>query len=58
MEYRFEEVSLPGVFGVEKLQKLKYEFLINDLFANRRLEVRGLKETQEELIHELELIQN
>ena len=54
MEYRFEEVSLPRVFGVKKLQKLKYEFLIDDFFANRWLEVGGLEETQEELIDELE----
>ena len=54
MENSLKEVTLTRIFTVEKFQKLKHEFLIDDLFANARLEVGWLEETQKELIYELE----
>ena len=53
MEDSLEEVTLTRIFAVEKFQKLKNKFLIDDLFADARLEVGRLEETQKELIHEL-----
>ena len=55
MENSLKEVTLTRIFTVEKFQKLKHEFLIDDLFANTRLEVGWLEETQKELVHELEI---
>ena len=54
MEDSLEEVTFTRIFAVEKFQKLKNKFLIDDLFADARLEVGGLEETQKELVHELE----
>ena len=58
MEDSLEEVTLTRIFAVEKFQKLKNKFLIDDLFADAWLEVRRLEETQKELIHELKIGKN
>ena len=55
MEDSLEEVTLTRIFAVKKFQKLKNKFLIDDLFADARLEVGWLEETQKELVHELEI---
>ena len=55
MEDSLEEVTLTRIFAVEKFQKLKNKFLIDDLFADAWLEVRRLEETQKELVHELKI---
>ena len=57
MEDSLEEVTLTRIFAVEKFQKLKNKFLIDDLFADAWLEVRRLEETQKELVHELKIRQ-
>ena len=54
MEDSLEEVTLTRIFAVEKFQKLKNKFLIDDLFADARLEVGRLEETEEELVYELQ----
>lgn len=55
MEDRLKEVTLSGIFAVEKFQKLKHKFLIDDLFADARLEVGRLEETQKELVDESQM---
>ena len=55
MEDSLEEVTLSRIFAVEKFQKLKHEFLIDDFFPDAGLEVGWLEETQKELVHELEI---
>ena len=55
MEDSLKEVTFSRIFTVEKFQKLKYEFLIDDFFPDARLEVGWLEETQKELVHELEI---
>ena len=54
MKHRLEEVSLARVFGVEELEKLEHELLVDDLLADARLEIRRLEEPQEEFVHELQ----
>jgi hypothetical protein len=58
VEDSLEEVTLTRIFAVEKFQKLKNKFLIDDLFADAWLEVRRLEETQKELVHELKIGKN
>ena len=55
MQDGFQEIPLPGIFTIEEFQQLKHEFLIDDFLPNARLEVGGLKETQEKLIDKLKV---
>lgn len=55
MQHCLEEIPLSRIFGVEQLQQLKNEFLIDHPLADGRLKVRALEETQEELVDELQV---
>ena len=44
---------LPGIVGVEKLEQLEDKLLVDDLFPDGGLEVRGFKESQKKLVHKL-----
>ena len=54
VQHRLEEVSLARVFGVEELEKLEHELLVDDLLADARLEIGRLEEPEEEFVHKLE----
>ena len=55
MQNRLQEVSLPWVLRIKKLQQLENKLLINHFFPYRGLEVWGLEEPEEELIHKSEV---
>ena len=55
MQNRLQEVSLPWVLRIKKLQQLENKLLINHFFPYRGLEVWGLEEPEEELIDKSEV---
>ena len=55
MQRGFEKVSLARIFAIEQLQKLKHKLLIDEPFGDRRLKIRGLQESQEKLVNQLQV---
>ena len=55
MKSGFEEVALARILGVEELEKVKDECLINVSLGKVGVEIRALDETQEEFVDNLEM---
>lgn len=55
MESRFQEVSLPWVFAIEKFEERYNERLINIPLRNIGIEVGTLHEAQEEFVDDLKM---
>jgi hypothetical protein len=55
MESRLEEVALSGILRIEQLQQLENEAVINVYLGDIGVEVLALDESQEELVHNLDV---
>mmetsp|Transcript_45818 Transcript_45818/g.147118 ORF Transcript_45818/g.147118 Transcript_45818/m.147118 type:complete len:304 (+) Transcript_45818:779-1690(+) len=55
VEDGLQVVALTRILGVEQLQKLKHEVLIDEALGNLGIHVVGHHEAQEELVHDLQV---